>query len=84
MWMEEKYERVNMKRTEQLLDTGADTIATACPFCITMITDGVKSKSLESDVKVLDVAEIVAASMKGGDGAIGSSGFAVQGAGAHH
>ena len=46
MWMEEKYERVNDKRTSQLIDTGADTIATACPFCVTMITDGVKNKHL--------------------------------------
>ncbi len=65
MWMEEKHERVNIKRTEQLIDTGADTIATACPFCITMISDGVKSKKLAEDVRVLDIAELVAASIEG-------------------
>ena len=65
MWMEEKYDRVNMKRTEQLVDTGADTIATACPFCITMISDGVKTKELVQDVNVLDVAEIIDASLEG-------------------
>ncbi|MBX7057573.1 MAG: (Fe-S)-binding protein [Leptospirales bacterium] len=75
MWMEEHYERVNIKRTEQLLDTGADTIATACPFCNVMITDGVKAKGLDEDVKVLDVAELVASTMKGGSGAV-SGGFA--------
>ncbi|MCB1322819.1 MAG: (Fe-S)-binding protein, partial [Leptospiraceae bacterium] len=80
MWMEEKYERVNVKRTQQLLDTGADTIATACPFCITMITDGVKAAAMENNVKVLDVAEIVAAGMKNGTGAI-AGGFAHAGAG---
>lgn len=85
MWMEEHYERVNIKRTEQLLDTGADTIAVACPFCNVMITDGVKAKGLTDDVKVLDVAEIVAATMKGGNGAV-EGGFAKQEAAAsgHH
>ena len=65
MWMEEEGERVNVKRTRQLVDTGADTIATACPFCITMISDGVKSDKLADEVKVLDIAELVAASMEG-------------------
>ena len=65
MWMEEKYDRVNAKRSEQLVDTGADTIATACPFCITMISDGIKGKKLSDDVRVLDVAELVASSMEG-------------------
>lgn len=83
MWMEEQYERVNEKRTGQLLDTGADTIATACPFCITMITDGVKSAHLDDKVKVLDIAELVAASMKGGEGAV-AGGFARETAGAKH
>ncbi len=64
MWMEEKYERVNNKRTQQLVDTGADTIATACPFCITMISDGVKGKELQDEVKVMDVAELVEANME--------------------
>ena len=65
MWMEEKHERVNEKRSQQLIDTGADTIATACPFCITMISDGVKSRNLAEDVRVMDVAELVAASLEG-------------------
>ncbi len=70
MWMEEKYERVNMRRSEQLINTGADTIATACPFCITMINDGVKNRELADKIKVVDVAELVAASMEGGKGAL--------------
>ena len=68
MWMEEHYDRVNMKRTEQLLDTGADVIATSCPFCNIMMTDGVKTKGEDEAVKVLDIAELVAAAMKGGTG----------------
>jgi Fe-S oxidoreductase len=60
MWMEEQnHDRVNVKRTLQLLDTGAKTIASACPFCMTMLTDGIKSKSLEESVKQLDVAELL-------------------------
>lgn len=74
MWMEEQYERVNNKRTQQLIDTGADTIATACPFCMIMISDGVKNTEIQ-DVKVMDIAELVASSMKGGTGPV-SGGFA--------
>jgi Fe-S oxidoreductase len=60
MWMEEPQgKRINIERTEELLATGADTIAVACPFCMTMMSDGVKAK--ESTVPVLDIAEVVAA-----------------------
>lgn len=59
MWMEEPMPRVNVKRTEQVLATGAKTIATACPFCTVMITDGTKSLNKEEEVQVLDVAELV-------------------------
>ena len=85
MWMEEQnQDRVNVKRTLQLVDAlgvaqgngtngggesaaGPDgersrsekTIASACPFCMTMLTDGIKSKSLEDHVKQLDVAELL-------------------------
>jgi Fe-S oxidoreductase len=60
MWMEETAgKRINVERTEELLATGADTIAVACPFCMTMITDGVTAQG--SEVPVLDVSEIVAA-----------------------
>ena len=60
MFMEEQNtDRVNVKRTLQLLDTGAKTIASACPFCMTMLTDGIKSKSLEDQVQQLDVVELL-------------------------
>jgi Fe-S oxidoreductase len=55
--------RINLERTQEALDTGASVIAAACPFCNTMLTDGVKNKEKEDSVKVLDIAEIVAASM---------------------
>ncbi len=60
MWMEEQNtDRVNVKRTLQLIDTGAKTIASGCPFCMTMITDGVKSQNLEEEIKPMDVAELL-------------------------
>ena len=51
---------INVERTEDALATGASTIAVACPFCMTMMTDGVKNKERESDVKVKDLAELIA------------------------
>jgi len=64
MWMEEKVgKRVNIERTEQALATGAEVIAVACPFCMTMIEDGVKAKSADETVKVMDIAELVEKAM---------------------
>ncbi len=51
---------INIERTEEALATGASTIAVACPFCMTMMSDGVKNKERESDVKVKDLAELIA------------------------
>jgi len=60
MFMEEQNkDRVNVKRTEQLLATGAKTVATACPFCSTMITDGLKAKSMDEEIRQLDIAEVL-------------------------
>ncbi|WEK34840.1 MAG: (Fe-S)-binding protein [Candidatus Pseudobacter hemicellulosilyticus] len=55
--------RVNDERTVEALDTQATVIAAACPFCNTMLTDGVKNQEKEGNVQVLDVAELVAQSM---------------------
>jgi len=62
MFMEETIgKRVNTERTEEALGTGATTIATGCPFCMTMITDGVKEKEGDQPkTGTLDVAEIIA------------------------
>jgi Fe-S oxidoreductase len=60
MWMEEQNkDRMNVKRTLQLLQTEATTIATACPFCQTMITDGLKDQNKEESVRQLDVVELL-------------------------
>jgi len=63
MFMEETQgKRINVERAEQLLATGADTLAVACPFCMTMISDGVKAKG--SEVPVLDISEVVASRLR--------------------
>lgn len=51
---------VNVDRTEEALATQATTIAVACPFCMTMMSDGVKNKEMEATVKVKDLAELIA------------------------
>ena len=51
--------RINNNRAEEALSTKADTVASACPFCMTMMTDGIKSFDQQDKVKVKDIAEIV-------------------------
>ena len=55
---------INIERIEEALETGADTIAVACPFCMVMMTDGVKNKEREDSVKVYDLAELLLESME--------------------
>ncbi len=55
---------INVERTEEALETGAEIIAANCPFCMTMLSDGVKSKEKEASVKVYDIAELIAKSEK--------------------
>lgn len=60
MWMEEREgKRVNIERTEEALALKPDVIGTGCPFCMTMMTDGVKAKEASESVLVKDVAELV-------------------------
>lgn len=65
MWKEEEKGdiRINNERTRQALETGAGIIAAACPFCNTMLTDGVKLNEKEDEVRVMDIAEIIAMEM---------------------
>jgi len=53
---------INIERTEEAIGTGATIIASACPFCMTMLSDGVKNKEQEHAVKVYDLAELIAKS----------------------
>ncbi|WP_338450655.1 (Fe-S)-binding protein [Niallia oryzisoli] len=60
MWMEEDTgTRINVARTEQLLETNPTIISTGCPYCLTMIGDGTKAKEVEEEVQTLDVVEIL-------------------------
>ncbi len=62
MWKEAEpgKKEINIERTEQALELNPDIIASACPFCNTMMTDGIKNKNKEEEVKVYDVAELIA------------------------
>ena len=61
MWIEEDPDkRVNLLRTQQALETSPEVIAVSCPFCMTMLSDGIKARELEDKVQTLDVMEIVA------------------------
>ena len=51
---------INIERTEQALEVKPDLIATGCPFCNTMMTDGIKNKEKESEIQVMDIAEMIA------------------------
>jgi Fe-S oxidoreductase len=60
MWMEEHQgARINVTRTEQAIETKAKTVASSCPFCLTMLTDGVKTKDMAEQIHVKDIAELL-------------------------
>jgi Fe-S oxidoreductase len=58
-WTEEEAPRINENRVDEILKTGADVVAVACPFCTTMITDGLKAADKDEAVQVLDISELV-------------------------
>jgi Fe-S oxidoreductase/nitrate reductase gamma subunit len=61
MWMEEDpNKRVNTRRVEEIVSSGVNCVATACPYCLTMFEDGLKAKQVEETVKAKDISEIVA------------------------
>ncbi|GLH95088.1 (Fe-S)-binding protein [Phytohabitans aurantiacus] len=65
MWMEERIgKRINVERVEEALSTGAKTIAVGCPFCYTMIGDGVTGKGAAEEVEVVDVATVLLRSVQ--------------------
>ncbi len=65
MWMEEKLgRRINQMRTDQALHTGASLVATACPYCLTMIGDGIKENELEEKMAAYDITELIAQALE--------------------
>ncbi|RTZ91838.1 MAG: hypothetical protein DSY91_04560, partial [Deltaproteobacteria bacterium] len=61
MWMEETLgTRINQKRTQEAIDTGIKTLCTACPFCYTMLTDGIKELGKTGEMQAFDIAQLVA------------------------
>jgi Fe-S oxidoreductase len=69
MWLEERHgRRMNQNRIIDVQETGAGTLASGCPFCTSMFQDGIKGKGVENDLQLLDLAELVQASMVTGEG----------------
>ena len=64
MWLHDSIGRhINHIRAEEIIDSGADMVATACPYCLTMLDDGISAAELEEPVKVVDIIEMVASSI---------------------
>jgi Fe-S oxidoreductase len=65
MWKEDEAgdKRINVERIEEALGTGADVIAVNCPFCLTMMTDGVTGKEKQDSVMVYDLSELIVSGM---------------------
>lgn len=63
MWMEEHGDRINNARTDQAIAVNASTVAVGCPFCLTMISDGIKDRQKVDSMEALDIAEIVCKAM---------------------
>ena len=65
MWMEETIgKKVNVERAQEAIETGAERIAVACPYCYVMMDDGVKGEGRDEDVKVQDIAEMLLESLE--------------------
>jgi Fe-S oxidoreductase len=83
MWMEESTgTKVNTERSRELIATGAQRVATACPFCIVMIDDGVKENGAE-DVTVADISMHLLEAIEGGERAAAQEQLASSGVGVH-
>ena len=64
MWMEEEPEkRVNINRAKEIVDANVDAVAVGCPFCKTMLSDGMKHLDKEEEIEVLDLAQVIAATL---------------------
>lgn len=68
MWMEEEPEkRVNVNRSKEVVDANVDVVAVGCPFCKTMLSDGMKHFDKDEDIAVMDIAEVIARTLEGAD-----------------
>jgi Fe-S oxidoreductase len=68
MWMEELGERINHKRAEHALETGAKAVVVSCPFCLIMFEDGIKAQAAGRSVEALDIAELLERAVSEGRG----------------
>jgi Fe-S oxidoreductase len=60
MWVEtDADKRINQRRLQEALEVGVDTIATACPYCLIMFEDAIRSKGLSEEIRALDIAEML-------------------------
>ena len=60
MWMEETIgKRIYLERSEEIVSRDASNVAVGCPFCLTMIEDGIKELGKEEEIETLDIAELV-------------------------
>ena len=60
MWLEESIgQRISEMRIERAIETNAQTVATACPFCLQMFEDAIKAKGVEESLKVMDITELL-------------------------
>ena len=65
MWLEENIgQRISEMRIDRAIETNAQTVATACPFCLQMFEDAAKVKGVEESLKVLDIAELVSSTLE--------------------
>ena len=61
MWLEEEPEkRLSTRRVEEIIGAGVDVVATACPYCLTMLEDALKAKEIEESIKAMDLSELIA------------------------
>ena len=66
MWIEEQHgtTKINHLRMDEVIETGADTIATSCPYCLQMLEEGIEQKGVKETLKAKDLVEVVEAAMK--------------------
>ena len=68
MWMEEPPEkRLNIRRTDEVIQAKVNCVATACPYCLSMFEDGLKAKEVEESIRAMDLSELVVKALSGAD-----------------